>query len=124
MVDIISNTPIEILGLIGGICFALLVLGYIYKSAFPMSFIWFTTGIIFLLIFALTNTISIGQLQVNQTYNNVTDAIINGYEPNTYPIKVYDDINEEYTLEPNFIGIMLIVLCLACIMVGILIEKT
>lgn len=124
MVFIPADMPIEILGFITAVCISLIVLGYIYRTSFPMSFIWFITGAIFILIFVTTNTISIGQLQTEQEYNNVTDTIINTYEPNTYDIKVYDEIAQEYTAEPNFIGMMLIVLALAFIMVGILIERT
>lgn len=123
MVEIATDIPIIILGFISSIIIALLTLGYIYRTSFPMSTFWFLSGSILLIIFISVNTISIGSLNVNQTYNNVTDTIINTYAPDTFPIKVYDGGTETYTLEPNFIGIMLIILSLAFIMVGVLIEK-
>lgn len=124
MVNILADIPLLILGFISSILIALMVLGYIYRTSFPMSFIWFITGAIFLLIFVTTETISLGSLPTNQTYDNNTDTIINTYEKDVYPIKVFDNNTNTYTPEPNFVGMMLIVLSLSFIMVGILIEKT
>lgn len=124
MVSILADMPIVILGFITSILIALMVLGYIYRTSFPMSFIWFITGVIFLLIFVTTETISLGPLLVNQTYDNNTETTIHTYENDKYPIKVFDNNTNTYTAEPNFVGMMLIILSLSFIMVGILIERT
>lgn len=124
MVSILADMPIVILGFITSILIALMVLGYIYRTSFPMSFIWFITGVIFLLIFVTTETISLGALLVNQTYDNNTETTIHTYENDKYPIKVFDNNTNTYTAEPNFVGMMLIILSLSFIMVGILIERT
>jgi len=119
----LSDIPIVILGFIMSIAIAMMALKYIYRTQFPMSFIWFMTGAILLVIFITTDTISLGQLAIAQNYDNATDTIYNTYEPDTFPIKVYDNDTEAYTQEPTFTGIMLIVLSLSFIMVGVLIEK-
>lgn len=124
MVTILPDMPLLILSFISAILIALMVLGYIYRTSFPMSFIWFITGVIFLLIFVTTETISLGALPVNQTYDNNTNTIINTYDNDKYPIKVFDNNTNTYTAEPNFVGMMLIILALSFIMVGILIERT
>lgn len=112
-----------LMGIVTPFIVILLGLGYIYRTSFPMSFMWFLSGAILLLIFLGHDNITLGQLQTNQTYNNVTDTIINTYEGDNYAIKVFDNNTQTYTPEPTFIGMMLIVLALSFIMVGILIEK-
>jgi hypothetical protein len=113
--------PLVILAFVTGICALILALGYIYRTSFPMSFMWFITGAILLLIFVTEDSIEIDDrvLQINATGDNFTAY----YDSNTYPLKV-QDIDGNYTAEPSFLGIMLIVLALSFIMVGILIERT
>jgi hypothetical protein len=113
--------PLVILVFVTTICVIILALGYIYRTSFPMSFMWFITGAIFLLLFVVEDSIGLDDRVL--TINASGSDFIASYEDNVYPIKV-QDVNGDYTLEPTFLGIMLIVLSLAFIMVGILIERT
>lgn len=120
---IASDLPIPIFGLIAGLCMALLVLGFVFRTKFPMTFVWFITGCIFLLIFIGVDTLSMGDRTMKINGTATTDLDINlYYENDVYPIKVQDEFGE-YTMQPTFIGIMLIVVSLSFIMVGVLIER-
>lgn len=113
--------PLVILVFVFGISTALLALGYIYRTSFPMSFMWFLVGAIFLLLFLVEDSIELDDriLNITSSGNDFTAT----YESNTYPLKVQDGLGN-YTLEPTFLGIMLILLSLCFIMMGILIERT
>lgn len=130
MVLIASDIPLLIIGLIASFVVILLSLGYVYRSSFPMSTMWFISGAIFLLIFMSVNTISIGYTDERDRLENSTitantteyEYLTEGNTPITYDIKV-KDVDGNYTMEPNFVGIMLIILSLSFIMVGVLIER-
>jgi hypothetical protein len=113
--------PLVMLLFVFGLSTALLALGYIYRTSFPMSFMWFITGAIFLLLFLIEDSIELDDRVYNITSSGSTYTAT--YESNTYPLKV-QDINGDYTPEPTFLGIMLILLSLSFIMMGILIERT
>lgn len=113
--------PLVILAFITALCSALLALGYVYRTSFPMSYMWFLTGIILLLTFIMEDSIQLDNRVANVTGNG--DNFTMTYDDNVYPLKVQDS-NGDYTAEPNFTGIMLIMLALSFIMIGVLIERT
>ena len=86
-----------------------------------MSFMWWLVGIIFMLFFLIEDSVEIDDRVLNITSTGSTFEV--NYDSNVYPLKVQDG-NGDYTLEPTFGGMMLIVLSIAFIMIGILIERT
>jgi hypothetical protein len=81
------------------------------------SAVFFICGGILLLIPLTVDNIVMGQLNTTQVYNNATDTIENGFEPDNYPLR------DNTTLEPSFTGIAIILFAIAIIMTGVLIEK-
>lgn len=112
-----TDIPFLLLVFISAVSFILPLIAYIFRSAFPASFILWLGGIIWLMIFLTTDNIDLGQLNTNQTYDNTTNTIFNGYSCNCYPIR------DSVTLEPSLFGILFIMLSLTYIMVGVLIER-
>lgn len=112
-----SEIPFLMLTLISAITLVLPLIAYVFRTAFPASFVMWLGGIIWLLIFLTTDNISMGQLLDKQGYNNSTEEIYQTYTPDNYAIR-----NSE-TFEPTLIGILLIMLALTYIMIGVLAER-
>lgn len=59
--------PFEILITIFGVSFALPLLGYLFRTAFPMSVTFFISGSMWLIIFLTTDSIALGETVGNST---------------------------------------------------------
>lgn len=81
-----------------------------------MSTTLFISGAMLLVLFISTDNITVGQLHTTTNYNNSTDTIIDGYEPDNQPIK-------EVNGQPNTIGLIFILSSISLIMLGVLIER-
>lgn len=107
--------PIEILSLIIGVSFALPLIGYLYRTAFPMSAMFFIVGASWLIIFLTTDSIGLGDRVA--TINATTDIIGVTYEDNEY------EVRNTITLEPTLIGLLFIIFSVSMIVIGVLIEE-
>jgi len=102
---------------VSSITLVLPLIAYVFRTAFPASFVMWLGGIIWLMIFLTTDNISMGQLNTEQTYNNSTKTIENGFEPDNYAIR------DSVTFEPTLLGILFIMLSLTYVMIGVLAER-
>jgi len=55
-----SDIPFLILSMLFAVSGAIIALGYVYRTSFPMSFTWFISGSIFLIVFISTDSIQLG----------------------------------------------------------------
>lgn len=110
-----TDIHFTVLTLIVAVSAIIPVLGHIFRTAFPMSTTFFLSGAMLLILFISVDNITVGQLHTTTNYNNSTDTIIDGYEPDNQPIK---DVNGQ----PNTIGLIFIIASLSLIMMGVLVK--
>lgn len=74
--------PFEILITVFGISFALPILGYIYRTQFPMSMMFFLAGASWLILFLTTDSISLGE-KITLSENTITPTQVDYMNVNT-----------------------------------------
>jgi len=112
-----TDIPIILLAFISAIALVPPLIAYVFRTSFPPSFIMWLGGIIWLMIFLTTDNISLGNINTEQTYNNATNTLENGYTCDCYAIR------DSVTFEPSLYGILFMMLALVYIMIGVLAEK-
>lgn len=131
MVEITGEIPIIILAFISGLVVTLLSLGYVYRTSFPMSFMWFLSGAIFIMIFLSVNAFILGYTDersintntiilaeevaqnITLTHYNVTTGSTNWVMSNVRPF-----IGESLTSSSSLIGDTINSVCLKLSKVG------
>lgn len=67
-----TDIPFLVITLIYGLAFGLMAFAYIYRTSFPMSFIWFMVGSLSLIIFVTTDNITLEFFANGQEDNTVS----------------------------------------------------